>query len=258
MKSGKSFSPLLLALLAQFAGVLTGLVAWRVALMTPDISSASVWIGIFFAAMVATLSGKYLFNLPNWWLPINAMFIPAVCGALALHLPGWVYPAAFAITLAVFWNVRSERVPLYLSNPTTWRALSEILTNGRKSRFVDLGSGIGGTLRFLASRHRDVTFTGVENAPVPLLISRIRQWIDPVSNLRIFHGDFWALDLAEFDVVYCFLSPTPMTRLYEKAKREMRPGSLLISNSFDVTGQPPDEILTLDDSRQTRLLIWRF
>ena len=56
---------------------------------------------------------------------------------------------------------------------------------------------------------------------------------------------------------YAFLSPAPMARLSEKLKAEMKPGSCFISNSFAVPGGEPDEIVIVDDSRQTQLLIWR-
>jgi len=54
---------------------------------------------------------------------------------------------------------------------------------------------------------------------------------------------------SQFLVVYCFLSPVPMPPLFDKARREMRPGSLLISNSFQITGHPADEIVSVDDLR---------
>ena len=48
-----------------------------------------------------------------------------------------------------------------------------------------------------------------------------------------------------------------MARLYAKAREEMKPGSLFISNSFAVPDVDPDEIVEVDDSRRTRLLVFR-
>ena len=53
-----------------------------------------------------------------------------------------------------------------------------------------------------------------------------------------------------------FLSPAPMERLFAKAKAEMKPGSLFISNSFHVPNEPPTRIVELDDKRQTQLFVW--
>jgi hypothetical protein len=49
-----------------------------------------------------------------------------------------------------------------------------------------------------------------------------------------------------------------MTRLYSKARQEMMPGSQLISNSFGVPDIAPDEVVSIEDRRQTELLIYRF
>ena len=49
-----------------------------------------------------------------------------------------------------------------------------------------------------------------------------------------------------------------MPDLFGKAKHEMKSGSLLISNTFDVPGHRADETVDVADRRQTRLYLWRF
>ena len=65
------------------------------------------------------------------------------------------------------------------------------------------------------------------------------------------------IGLGGYDAVYCFLSPAPMAGLWTKARAEMRPGSLLVSNSFDIPGVPADEVIEMHDWRASRLLLWR-
>jgi len=250
-------SPLFLAFLAQLVGAIMGLLVWRFAPAVYGDYSGNIWLPVIFAGVFAAFIGKFVLRLSAWWMAINAVFIPAVIGTMTFDLPNWIFLVAFTITLAVFWNVRSERVPLFLTDSVTGQALSEFLTGKTGGRFIDLGCGLSGTLRFLARQHPDILFVGVENAPIPLFISTFRQLIAPIHNLAVSHGNIWNVDLSEFDVAYCFLSPAPMARLYEKAKNEMRPGCLFISNSFEVPDTPPQEVLTVDDSRKTRLLIWR-
>ena len=48
-----------------------------------------------------------------------------------------------------------------------------------------------------------------------------------------------------------------MERLFAKARREMRPAFLFISNSFAVPGAPADEIVRVDDGQRTELHVWR-
>ncbi len=63
--------------------------------------------------------------------------------------------------------------------------------------------------------------------------------------------------MGDYDVVYAFLSPAPMPRLWEKAGIEMAPGAMLISNSFVVPDVAPVAVITVDDRRATRLYVYR-
>jgi hypothetical protein len=57
--------------------------------------------------------------------------------------------------------------------------------------------------------------------------------------------------------VYAFLSPVPMAEVWRKATEELRPGSLLVSNSFPVEGVTPDAVIEVPDRRRTRLYLYR-
>jgi hypothetical protein len=90
-------------------------------------------------------------------------------------------------------------------------------------------------------------------APLNWLVSRLR--LGGKAKIRL--GSLWDEDLSAYEVVYAYLSPAPMAQLWEKAVREMRPGSLFISNTFAVPGVEPDETVELNDLSHARLLIWR-
>jgi hypothetical protein len=48
-----------------------------------------------------------------------------------------------------------------------------------------------------------------------------------------------------------------MARLWVKARAEMKPGSLLVSNSFPVPDVVPENIILVPDRRQTELYLYR-
>ena len=57
---------------------------------------------------------------------------------------------------------------------------------------------------------------------------------------------------------YCFLSPAPMPRLWQKARREMRPGSLLDQQHLRHSGGAGRwRVIELHDWRRSRLLLWQ-
>lgn len=196
----------------------------------------------------------WVWQLPRWWLPINFLFVPGLVAMHGLALaPHW-YLAAFALLLLVYWSVARTRVPLYLSSRQAWQAVAERLPPC--ARVADLGSGLGGLLRFLAQQRPDGCYVGMEVAPLPFLLSWLRMRLGS-WNYEVRWGSLWRADLQPFDVVYAYLSPVPMADLWHKIRREMRPGTLFISNTFQVPGVEPDEVVQLDDLHRSRLYLYR-
>lgn len=243
------------ALLAHLPAVLLTLLLWRFLpmLVEPPYPAWAFWVA---EGVLAALFAVLLRCAP-WWWGINALFPPLLVLALGLDVaPVWM-GLMFLALLLVFWNAHGERVPLYLSNSTTHTALQAILAQeaGEARRVADLGSGLGGALRAMAEAPRVAEAVGFETAPLPWLISRLRLGRHPRIRLR--RASFWSERLSDFDVVYAFLSPAPMPRLWAKLVREARRPMLLISNSFAVPGVEPDAVIELDDARGTELFLYR-
>jgi len=63
--------------------------------------------------------------------------------------------------------------------------------------------------------------------------------------------------LSGFDVTYTFLSLEPMPRIFDKIKAEMKPDTLFVSNSVVVPDHQADEIIEVDNARETKLNLWQ-
>ncbi len=201
--------------------------------------------------------GSYCLKQSYWWILIQVFFPLLLLMALRVDAPIWIFPIIIVLLAAVFWNVVFNRVPLYLTNDKTARKLLTIIPKTKGLKFVDLGSGLANTIRDLAVERPFQTFYGYETAPGPYVLSWLLTRFKGLRNVHLRLTSIWNTNLAEYDVVYCFLSPVPMQRLYEKAKAEMKPGSLFISNSFVVPDEKPDRTVTVSDSRKTKLMIWK-
>jgi SAM-dependent methyltransferase len=239
-------SPLPRAALCQALAALTALALTKLGLEAgwPQLA----WV----IGLAAALLG-WLLRLPPWWLPLQLVFAPALYWAQQLALaPGW-YLAAFALCLLLLGNSLRDRVPLYLSSRSVWNALAQLLPPG--GRWLDLGCGSGGGLLALSRQRPQAEHVGVESAPLLWLLAKLRFVRRP--RCRVLFADLWALDLSQFDLVYAFLSPAPMPALWRKARQEMRPGSLLVSNSFMVPQVPPTRVIEVDDRRRSRLYVWQ-
>jgi SAM-dependent methyltransferase len=218
---------------------------------TPQLA---VMCGVLAAALSAAC------GLRHWWWGIQLLFAPAVWWASQHALPGRYYLLALLLTVLVFGATFVTRVPLYLSGRRARAALSAQLparAPGAPRRFVDLGCGTGSVLAQLSAERPDMEFDGVELAPLPALLGWLRLRLARRANAHVRWGSLWNCDLRRYDVVYAFLSPVPMPRLWQMASTQMRSGTLFISSSFAVPGQEPDQVVTVDDLRRTRLLIWR-
>lgn len=202
------------------------------------------------AALAARVSRQ-----PWWWQAIHLAFLPLTIAALWLGLPPWLYLAAFIGMGLVFWTTFRGEVPLFLSGRATAEAVLGLLPGTAGLRMADLGAGTGGLLRRLARARPDVRFCGVEHAPLPYLVARLNGW--GLDNLVFTRGNLWRQPLAEQDLVFAFLSPRVMPRLWEKARAEMRPGTLLVSSCFPVPGIVPERVVDVPERRGTRLYCYR-
>jgi hypothetical protein len=245
--------PILKALAAQ-ALALVGvgvLVVW----VCPSVGQRPpLWAAVVLQALLAAMLGRR-FGLARGWLLFLAGFLPIALGLHLLALPAWLYLAAFLLVLLLNWNSFRQGVPLYLTSAPATRRLEELLRpRPAPVAFIDLGCGLAGPLCHLARAFPQSQFTGVETAPLTFVLAWLRSL--PRRNCRIRYRSLWTTSLAPFDVIYCFLSPLPMPALWQKAQTELKPGALLVSNTFAIPGVAPDRTIALGDWRGTCLLVW--
>ena len=245
--------PSVIALTLQFIAL---------SLATLGVRTLNIQINLLVFALLCGLLAAilgHLSGLARWWLPIQLLFAPAIVSMLSLHIPSEYFLSAFIVMLVVYWSTFRSQVPLYLSSKRVWKTLEELLPpqqTGKKFTFMDIGSGIGGVLTYLASMRPDGDYFGVENAPLPCLISKLRIKLGNHTNCHVSWESLWACDLSTYDVVFAYLSPVPMEQLWHKVKQEMHPGSIFVSNTFAIPEHPPQYSITLDDMHHSTLHIW--
>jgi hypothetical protein len=245
--------PLLQAAVVQTAATLLLL---ALMLVVPD--SAANGDAMSFAMLqgIVAASLARVAAMDDWWLALHALFAPGLVWALGFGLPPVYALAAFIALASVYWGVAHTRVPLFLSSRAAAQALARLLPQERSFAFIDLGCGLGGVLASLARERPQGRYHGIEAAPLPFLLGRLRAALGPHA-CRIRWGDFNSIDLGRYDVVYAYLSPAAMGDLWRKARREMRRGSLLISNGFDIPGVPPAQTVATGARGERELLLWR-
>lgn len=238
------------ALAAQCSGAVA--VAIPIVFFLPGLLASPLLVAAL-QGLVAAMTSRWM-RAPPWWIGIHLGFLPLVVIARQLDLPTWLWPLGLLLLVLVFWRNDRNRVPLFLSNRQSVDCLLQLLP-GQSCRVLDLGCGDGRLLRRLARARPECSFVGVEYAPLPWLWARLAGM--SLSNLEIRRQDFWKISLAEYDLIYAFLSPAPMSRLWLKAGREMSPGAQLVSNSFPVPDVAEEARIAVDDRSKTYFYVYR-
>ncbi len=201
----------------------------------------TVAFAVFLQGAIAALLARW-FAMAWWWWLIQFLFPVALMTLHAVSLPPWIYLAAFTVLLALYWSTFRTQVPYYPSRPAIWNAVAALLPQAQALRVIDVGSGFGGLAMHLAALRQDCKFVGIEVAPLPWLASLIRARLQR-NRAHFVRGDYVDLDLADYDVVFAYLSPAAMPALWRKACAEMRQGTLLLSCEFSIPDAAPDIVV---------------
>lgn len=250
-------SPALIALVLQILALLPTLLCAQ--LLIHLTARAPGWW------MLALLQGAWaaLFawwrQLDVWWAGIMFVFPFAFLLVFSLHLPPWLFLSGFLFFLVLFWASFRTQVPYFPSNVEVWQeVLKHVPANGLSGApsVADVGSGFGGLLFYLHQHAPHARYCGIELAPLPWLVSYLRARLRGLP-VEFLWKDYETLDFAAFDLIFAYLSPAAMPSIWEKARAEMRPGSLLLSYEFVIPGQEPDFKIQLE-RRRLCLYGWRF
>lgn len=99
------------------------------------------------------------------------------------------------------------------------------------TRVYDLGSG-DGRLLFLSAKQGALA-TGFEINPYLVLLTRLRALFGHYrGSVSVFWANLWKTPISDAGVVFVYLLPWRMEELAAKLTREVKPGTLIISNSF--------------------------
>ncbi len=120
----------------------------------------------------------------------------------------------------------------------------------------DLGSG-DGRIVIIAAQKYGARGVGIEIDPklvgIARQVARDAQVADKVTFLE---GDLFTADISRATVVTLFLSNTVNKRLEAKLKRELRPGTRIVSHQFGIgLWEPEKTVRRVEDG--TDLFLWR-
>lgn len=160
-------------------------------------------------------------------------FLPHL--AIILSLPpvlqrrGAPYLPTFANKLNVMFDLIKRHVSTSHNN-------NNASTKQSSLKFVDLGSGDGRVVFRAAREGIFQTSVGYEINPALHMWVKFRQLLTPKywASTEFYLGDLWNIKLHNYDVVAVYGLYPIMDRLGKKLQAELKPGSIVVSNVFEI------------------------
>lgn len=159
----------------------------------------------------------------------------------------WSYLVVFAliaILLVILWIVYapdSPWAPWWKTNKKIARAAAKLAKIGPNDVVYELGSGDGEFIVTVAQDFHPRKAVGVEIDLLRDWMARVRLFLNPKAqkNAQFVRRNFYDVNLKGVTVVYFYLVPNAIKRLLPKLKKELKPGTRLVSYYFKIAGMEP-------------------
>lgn len=164
-------------------------------------------------------------------------------------------------TSIVFYTLKNGISPM----PTSTKVKKDLLSmikglNGKPNsiqRIYELGSGTGSLSCAISRQMTSATVIACENSPIPYVLSVIRAKLTRCQNLILKRENFDQLNITPAELIICYLSTEIMVNLSSKLKKELRPGSFIISHTFALPEWTPEKIIYVNDFYRTPIYLYR-
>ena len=158
------------------------------------------------------------------------------------------------IVLFILWTIGNikNKVPFVTSPKKVLNKIEEELGIKDGDILYDLGSGDGRVIFYLAEKNNKAKYIGVENNPFPVFLARVERFLRSKKvgdSVEIIDKDFFKVNLSNATHIFTYLYPNVMDDLLTKFDEELKPGTKLVSLSFQFTNKRPIKEIDLGRSK---------
>ena len=137
----------------------------------------------------------------------------------------------FAIYLVYYIVAFLSGAPFVPTTEATARSMITLAHLKPGVTVYDLGSGDGRLL--LLAAQKGAKAIGIEINLILVIFTRVRFLFSPYRKLvSVRWQSFWKADMGNADVVFIYLLPLRMGRLEKLLIQKLKPGTIIVSNSF--------------------------
>jgi len=157
----------------------------------------------------------------------------------------------FLLFLELFLDVFGKKVPYVRSETKSIQIVLENINPEQGQILYDFGAGDGKFLNQLTKKFPNIKAVGFEKSPGPYLYAKLLKLFRPNRKYKILFKNFYKIDISKVDYVYCFLYPHYMKNLISKFESELKPGAIVISNTFPIKQWAPIKTISIKNSKPT-------
>jgi len=139
--------------------------------------------------------------------------------------------------------------PFISTKPEIIKKIVDEIKIESDAKVYELGCGKAGLLRAVEARYPQAELIGVEYSFWPYLIARMQISLSK-SKIKIIKKNLFKVNLADADLIYCYLNLATMRKLEEKFKQECKSGTSIISYAFALPSLRPEKIVELENGEK--------
>lgn len=156
---------------------------------------------------------------------------------LTLIIPTGILLGCF---LGLSWFAGSD-APYVPTKESIVRKILKAAGVKKGKKFYELGSGDGRVV--LQAALLGAAASGIEQSLIRVIYSRFKAWrlASRLRGMRIkfMYGDVFKRSYRDADIVYIYLLPTGVEKLETKLKKELKKGSVIITQTFHFKNWKP-------------------
>ncbi len=152
---------------------------------------------------------------------------------LTLIISGGILLGCF---LALSWFAGSDApyVPTKMDNI---RKILKLAGVKKGKKFYELGSGDGRVVIAAAKLKADAV--GIEQSWIRVIYSKYIASKLKLKNTKFYHGNIFSKNYSDGDIVYIYLLLKGVTKLEDKLKKELKKGSIIITQTYHFSNWKP-------------------
>jgi precorrin-6B methylase 2 len=155
-----------------------------------------------------------------------------------LTLFGIILLGAIVFGVWMAWGMFFYGAPLVSTSKKVTKKMIELSGIHQRDIVYDLGCGTGSILFEVMKSTSGAYCRGYDLVKPAILFAQIKNTLLK-TNIDFQSKDLFTVDLSDADVIFCYLLPEAMKRIYTEKWEELKPGCRIVSNGFQLPSLKP-------------------